>query len=839
MPNLWEFPAPEDRANYQPVVILVLAFAFGIVMNRWFGLDFLIVAPVLILAIGIWWLIRYSLDWLGSSQRLVLLSICLLVQVFALGAAWSHARWHWVGANDFARYIPSEPAPCCIRATIVSEPKLIETQDRFQSGELAFTTIYRVRLDAIRDGQNWRLTSGATDLKIHQRATNLEVGDWIQVAGEVFPVTRPTNPGEFDRLNFFRSRSQFASVHDASMDAVVPLTQKSPHSIFDLSRFHPGKLRGRLEILISKFVSSQQAPLVSAILLGNREQIDWERRDAFLLTGTSHLLAISGLHVGILASIFFILFRLRLAGRVVCLALTMMFVLGYAWLVEFRSPVTRAAILITVFCLGRLMGRKSFTFNQLALAGLVVLLINPSEIFAIGTQLSFLAVATLIFCKNWIFVPPSQDPVDRLIDSTRGFCVKAIWQWGRKLRNATLASAAIWLVAMPLVVYHFHVISPIALVINPILLLPIAIALCSGLALVVLGWFSESLGILAGMVCDLSLQLMEGIICLGAAIPGGHFWSAGPSAISVGLFYAGVVVFGIYGPTRQKGAVLCGLFLAWCTLGWWFPAFYAEHSKSSSGTLQCRFVDVGHGTSALIQLPNGQVVLYDAGTLGSPRVGASKVAGVLWSEGIEHIDSIIISHADVDHFNALPRLIEQFSIGQIFVSKAMRNHPGKELDPLWEVIRNKQIKVVEVGMNDCLPNTGEAKMSILYSHPTYAEVDSDNVRSLVVLIEYLDRKLLLPGDLEGPGLDRLLAMPHVDCDIVMAPHHGSSGSRPDQFMGWSTPDWVVISRGRKSKKVEWDQLVEPGRVISTHEYGSIEFQISPHGIAMKSFSNPF
>ena len=133
-------------------------------------------------------------------------------------------------------------------------------------------------------------------------------------------------------------------------------------------------LRQRLNELTWKYVDEDEAAFASAILLGNREQLSAQRRELFLETGTVHLLAISGLHVGILAGSFFLFFRVGLVNRQYCLWATIVFVIFYAWLVEFRPPVSRAAILIVLYCIGRLLGENSFSYNLLAIAGLIVLM---------------------------------------------------------------------------------------------------------------------------------------------------------------------------------------------------------------------------------------------------------------------------------------------------------------------------------------------------------------------------------------------------------------------------------------------------------------------------------
>ena len=273
-----------------------------------------------------------------------------------------------------------------------------------------------------------------------------------------------------------------------------------------------------------------------------------------------------------------------------------MFVLFYAWLVEFRPPALRASILVTLYCLGRLLGEGNFSFNLLAIAGFIVLVLNPSDLFGIGPQLSFLAVASLTVSAEWIFGKPEVDPIQRLISGTRSPCVR-IRNWAvRQCRMAVLVSFVIWLIALPLVAYHFHLIAPVALVANPLLLIPIAVSLYGGLAVLVLGAFLPSLATVFGELCRFSLGLIEWGVAVFQSVPLGHFWTAGPPGWSVVLFYTGVFFLVIYPETKIRSKWLPFCLMAWLIFAWMIPARWSSKGSVQRGEeFVCTFLDVGHG----------------------------------------------------------------------------------------------------------------------------------------------------------------------------------------------------------------------------------------------------
>ena len=155
------------------------------------------------------------------------------------------------------------------------------------------------------------------------------------------------------------------------------------------------------------------------------------------------------------------------------------------------------------------------------------------------------------------------------------------------------------------------------------------------------------------------------------------------------------------------------------------------------------FVDVGHGSSILIELPDGRSMLYDAGSFGSSSFGARNIASVLWNNRIEHLDAIVLSHADVDHFNAIPELCEKFSVGVVYMSPAMREDNFPTIKQLIDVLQAHDVRIELLAMGDCLLGS-LCKINVL-SPPVFGTDDSDNSNSVVVMVSYENRKVLLTG----------------------------------------------------------------------------------------------
>ncbi len=560
----------------------------------------------------------------------------------------------------------------------------------------------------------------------------------------------------------------------------------------------------------------------------------------YLTTGTIHILSISGIHVGILAGLMFGLYYTGLLGRRSTLAAIMLVTIAYALLTDLQPPVVRAAILVVIACGALWTGRAAIGFNSLAFAGLVVLLFNPASLFLAGPQLSFLAVATMIAFQSWLMPRRPVDPLDRLIARTRPWPIRISSRLGSGLWRMWLTGALIWLIGLPLVWRQWNLISPAALVLNFLMWLPVTLAMFAGLGTLLAGAIVRPVARLCGWLCDRSFGLLERLIDGGRDWPGSHFWLPAPPSWWVAIFYLGFVAAVAFPALRPSRRWTMGLILVWIA-----GALGLSQGNFSAATwwrerlLVCHFVAVGHGVGVLVELPDGHNLLYDSGRLGSPLAGARPISSVLWSRGIRHVDAMVISHADADHFNAIPGLLERFSVGTIYVSPVMFRRMPDAVKELRDSIERRGVPLREIYAGQRLAAGADTKVEVL--HPTTKGVyGSDNANSIVLLIEYAGRRVLLTGDLESPGLDDVLAEEPLDADVVLAPHHGSPRSNPGKFADWCSPEHVVISG---SKPLGDEAVIESvkdsfrlrgAEVFHTAEDGCVTVEIVESGIAIKT-----
>jgi len=785
------------------MVSVTLAFAAGTVLDRYVPLPVLMTWTVALSGWCAWWML-----WQQGMLRAS--GVVLLLTVLVTAAVAHHVQWRLFSSDEIGRYAREAGSPMCVEAIAVEQPRRVPAPpyDPLRAIPRGDRSRLQVEVVRIRDGRRWIAAAGRSTLFVDGHLLGVQAGDRLRVFAQLSAPTPALTPGQFDYAHHLRADrvlSQLSANYPDCVSVVQRGTWWDPRNWID-------RIRGHTDRLLWRSLDHQRSGLAAALLLGMREQVIAERTEAFYETGAIHLLAISGLHVGIVAGVVLLVVRFGWFSRRAGLISVAVVTVGYALLADAQPPVVRASVLVCVSCLVAWLWRKGITLNALAMAAMIVSWNNPSDLFRTGPQLSFIAAATLIWFSNRSRNAPPPDPLQRLIAQSRSWPDRAMRRTAGWLWELTLFGFAVWLITLPLVAARFHVVAVTAPLMSAMLWLPVAVAIMSGFAVVAGGWLWAPLAVVPAALCDGSLWLLETSVAAAAAIPHGHFWVAGPDDWWLVVFY-GLLALWLFVPRwRLPRRWTVALAALWCAIGVGHAPLMdslAAWHQPQPPELRCTFTSVGHGCGAVVELPGGQTLLYDCGQLGSPIAGARTIAGYLWHRGITHLDAVVISHADVDHYNALPELLKRFSVGVVYVSHVMFQGDGQALETLANALKQAEVRVVEVAGGQRLATDDGSLLQVLHP-PRRGVLGSDNANSIVLAIEFQHRRILLTGDLETPGMEDVTAEEPWDCDILLAPHHGSSRSDPPRFAQWCCPEWVVISGSRNI------DFAGAGRVYARH-----------------------
>lgn len=804
--------------HYQPLVVVLLSAAAGIVGDRLLGL-----------ALAAWWTIGVLTwaAWLVTWRRRLgrTAPILLLAAVAACAGAWHHACWHLFADDDLGCFARLAEQPVCVEAIARTGPRRQAPPRASPMRPIPARERTRIEVDIVglRNASDWQPASGRARLTVDGHLMGVHAGDRIRVFAH-FASTRPAhNPGEFDFSLHARGDRRRCVLKAAYPECVEVVRRAKPH---DLS-YTIERLRTAGDRLFWTYLDNQRSSLASAILLGAREEIDQEQTEAFMQTGTVHILSISGTHVGILAGAAFLFMRVILMPRVMSAILVALLTLAYTIVTDAEPPAVRAAVLVLTVAMAFCLGRRPLAFNSLAAAGLVVLVLNPADLFRTGVQLSFLCAAGLM----WFTPRLSRDasaphPLAELTRRSRPWPMRLVAQCLRAAWQLTCLGVLLWLLTAPLVLARFHLISPVAVVLNTILWIPMTLAIVTGFGVVLLGWLAPSLAGVCGWCCDGTFALLQAAIDGARRIPGSYFWMPGPADWWLLGFYCGLGLLAAFPRLRPPRRWCIGLAAGWVTVG-----FAVSWLQTEKGKLDCTFLAVDHGCAAVLELPSGAKILYDAGQFFSPEAGTQSIAAFLWSRGIFRLDAIVLSHPDADHFNAVPGLLERFSVGAVYVPPAMFDTPGAAVEALQTAIRGARVPIREICAGDQLDADPMCILEVLHP-PRGGTIGSTNANSLVLSVEYAGRRILLPGDLERPGLNDVIAEEPRHYDVLLAPHHGSKWSEPGRLSGWCTPALVVISAGNRWSVDDSRQAFEAAgaEVLVTGEKGAIRVVVAPDSL---------
>ncbi len=703
----------------------------------------------------------------------------------------------------------------------------------------AWQTQWDMRCQQVRDRAQWLAIDALSTLTVDGRVNDLLPGDRVEVMGDFRSIMPPTNPGAFDFATHFQREGKFVSLTAKGRQQIERLEATGSLPLIRLR----AKLVAAVDQSLQRWVSPAQAPLAAALVFGQREQVDWEDQQALMATGTLHMLAISGMHVEIVAASVLLL-AAPFGWRHSTLMLLIVSICGaYAVLAGGNPPVLRAVVVVAALALARTLGRPARLSNILGLAALVLLLNRVANVDNVGVQLSFLAVGSIgLFALRPDVVHQRQSALRSLLAQSQGHLHRWRGQWLGWLRQSWRLSLWVWLITCPLVWYHFHILAPIAIPLNVVIAVPLMLALISGLLTGVLGWLPP-VGWLCGGLCGTALSVIDVLVTSCQHIPLGHLWLPAPPLWWIAIFYALVAVWLLIVGQRHNTPLLC-LLLAWIGLavaphatgprGWWggtraWPWPAAESNATNRvDELRCTFLDVGHGTSVIIELPGGQVWLYDAGHLGAASRSHQEIAGALWQLPTARIERLWVSHADSDHYNAIQGLLARFRVGSIASTSAFWTSPDGRVQALLEALPSRLAReTFEAGAAGQI-----AGVTYQVLHPRPGQVaESDNASSLCLLLEYVGKRILLPGDLEGSGLLDLTNLPARPCHIVMAPHHGSLTLDPSDLLNWCRPEWIVISGNHRAARqpVIDKYRQDDSRLAITFRDGAIQIRIDREG----------
>jgi len=404
-------------------------------------------------------------------------------------------------------------------------------------------TVFTLNVKRVRTQWGWKKKTGPVLVNLF-REQDIQYGDVLILEGKLH---RPFNFTEGSQFSYrdYLYRKGINYILSVKKDGRAEILQRDQGN-----RFVGWSLRfkHRLVQILKTYLPRHEAGIMQAFLLGDRYDIPKNFYDLCKLSGVAHIIAISGFNVGIVAYMIFLILKMFPIPRQVQYILTMLLLIFYAFLTGGQPPVVRATIMAVVFLAGFLMEREPESVNSLSLAVLILLLMNPLNLFDVGFQLSFISVlAIILFYPRLMqvfykFLPAFKENPDK-----NRFRHKAM----RYLLQSTAFSLVAYLGVVPLVVYYFQLVTPVVIIANLVIVPLSSLIIFLGMGLLIAGSLFPGIAFTFASCVAVLLNLMVGAVVVFSRIPGAYFELTGFPLGAV-FFYYGLVSFGVFGLTRMK-----------------------------------------------------------------------------------------------------------------------------------------------------------------------------------------------------------------------------------------------------------------------------------------------
>lgn len=626
----------------------------------------------------------------------------------------------------------------------------------------------------------------------------LLAGQHVRVVGRPSVAIGRVNPGISDAEDALRIQGVHSSLGARGSNA---LTYTGPASRASV-RHWASRLRAFQARRFLEAVPESALPFVMAVWLGDRHDVSTDNYQAFVASGTAHILAVSGVHVGVFFVSIAFLLRLLIRNRKICSLLAMVAVVLFALTAGGRVSALRAALMVVVYLSADFFDRERDVPTALGISALLFLVWNPDMLLSKGFILSFLSVASIL-----AFSEPLSTALSRLPGG---------------IREGLSNGLAVQLLPLPMALRFFHVL-PLAAPLANLVVIPL---LATVLWLCFLTSVTASLSTDAAAVFGYALTpLVFAIQELAATVSSArwtHIALTSPSAPAVTCYWAvlGALTYSFtVSASRRIIAWAVAAGLAICMVILWRPL--------DTGA-QAVFLDVGHGDATFIRTSGGSTVLIDGGDRNDyVEMGSRVVAPFLRSHGVSYLDCVVVSHPDRDHVGGLFHVLEQFPVGAVIMGPPNSNHPLET--ELLDLCTARNIPVRRVYRGDEIPVEG-ARLEVLHPPRDWPTGSSTNNRGLVVRLDWAGPRVLFTGDIEAEA-ETALAQGDCRADVLKVPHHGSPTSSTAPFISAVAPDYAVVSTGGTRGREPADPVVlgrynaSGIKVLRTDHLGGISMHV--------------
>ncbi|AQQ70876.1 ComEC family competence protein [Limihaloglobus sulfuriphilus] len=793
--------------NRSPLLLPAAGITGGILLHEFFSTYLLAAVAAFITG-----LFALAVNKFGTRGIIALLAV-------SAGILLGYARIDFFSRYDSADINScnfNEKVPQVISATVLTHPLKKPPRNwsfSFADFQDERTSIY-ARVNSVFNGTDHQPADGKIFVTLPAAKGDpvfdaLAPGTHIKMNCIMRKPRKQSNPGQFDFAGYLAAQKIKYTAFTNDIKA-IEITGRDKYSLTSLSGVFRTKA---LELLAKGFDRSEPAlNMAAAVTLGERSTLPPAMYESLRKSGLMHLLSLSGLHIGMITAMIWWLGKLFALTRkqrgALCLLLLMLFILA----VPSRSPVIRAAVVCSVFCLSAILGKRAVSFNTLSLAAIILLLVNPRNLFNTGFVLSFLAVAGIL-----IFYKPIQNRLVSVLKIDRINSRITRWLCYYILSILTMGTCAMIFGAGACLYYFYgtNILSPVWTILS----MPVfSILLSAGLLKIAAVSVIPGIEYIFNPVLEWCALIFSKQLELTAAIPAGFIQTGSISAALIAAFYLCLLIFA-YSSHYQKR--LPKRISAGAALAVILMILAAKWTNSHPNGLRLTVFSVGHGACSMITLPDASCYIMDCGSKNIDDLGRSVIINYAAYRDIKTADAAILSHNHLDHVNGIDGIVNGLRPEKIIVNRYF-------CDESRSVART----VMEIGkgiINSRPDDFSDCDAVFSFYSPQKIPANDINAQSMAAVIEYAGRKIIFPGDMPPQQQRQMLEqIPDIRADILILPHHGFSKWAQPSFIEQASPSIAIgscreydyLKRGFKSDGIT---------TFYTPVNGCIEILIKPDG----------
>lgn len=815
----------------RPIVVIVIGYIIGIIWGLYFKLSIVLLYILL------------TILFYRKNQRNSIISF-LIIFFKKCFKSQRNTSFQFFSIHRYVRYIKlifTKQVICFMAiSSIISNTILIFQEKRYENlypeenisvegivvsnqEEREYKNRYKLNVLTVNSSDKYQSTQMYIEVK---KDISFQYGDKVMLQGEFRKGSKQRNTGGFDYQLYLKSIHIYGTLKVENYKKI---------SSDNANWFEKSMNDIKLVITqnIENLLEEQEQQIVKGFILGDTTALDEELKEKFQIANISHVLAVSGMHIVYIVIGIEIVFKKWLGKRHVKYVVIIGLVF-YMALTGYTSSIVRAGIMGMMNIVAFLVYRKNDIWTSIAISLGIILIQNPYAITGVGLQLSYLGtIGIILFNKS---IKQYFDNIKWIKNNISIKRSKRISQIVENLKDMIAVTLSAQLMILPVMLYHFNMIGIyfvitnilVSIVTGPIMFLSVIFVFSSFIQLQISQFISIFLSL--GIKCFIQISNL-------ANLPFSKIYVPTPSILFIIIYYIAILVgnqiYRIYTSkylnttqTRVKNLIALmryklyekkkkirkiyqkilkernvKVFIVKTYKVIFFIVFLVGIYQFPKN-LEIHFLDVGQGDSCFMITPNHKTILIDGGgsTSNTFDVGKDTLIPYLLDKGYTKLDYILISHFDQDHVGGILPILEEFKVGQVFITK--QEEKSENYETFLEIVKEKNLKVREVKVGDKI-TIGEVTFHILWPMEKQIEENQLNNNAMVMKLQYKSFSMLFTGDIEEVAEKKILNTykNHLDmlkATVLKVAHHGSKSSSTEEFLEVVNSKVAIIGVGENN-----------------------------------------